>query len=130
MASRFPRRRRLPANGRRPTEVRSEQRVEFLGEQAGPVEDKLKEALARELARFPEVTRAYLARVGFQPENKTSVALCVRSSGENTDAIVKRVGARFAELFDKTVFLDVLFLTAQQEVDLDRVCTAFYPTTV
>ena len=40
--------------GRRPTEVRSEPRVEFLGEQDGPVERKLKEALALELAQFPD----------------------------------------------------------------------------
>lgn len=98
--------------GRRPTERRSEPLVEFLGEQTGPVEVKLKGALALELAQFPEVTRAYLARVGFQPENKTSVALCVRSSGGNEEAIVKRVRFRFAELFNKAVFLDVLFLNA------------------
>jgi len=116
--------------GRRPTEVRSEPRLEFLGEQDGPVEGKLKGALALDLAQFPEVTRAYLARVGFQPANKTSVALCVRSSGGNEEAIVKRVSARFAEVFNKTVFLDVLFLTSQQEVDLKRVCSAFYPTAV
>ena len=41
--------------GRRPTEVRSEPRVEFLGEQAGPVEDTLKGALALDLAQFPEI---------------------------------------------------------------------------
>jgi hypothetical protein len=116
--------------GRRPTEVRSEPRVEFLGEQDGPAEGKLKGILALELARFPQVTRAYLVRVGFQPENKTSVALCVRSSGGNEEAIVKRVSASFAELFNKAVFLDVLFLTAQQEVDLERVCSAFYHTAV
>ena len=116
--------------GRRPTEARSESRVEFLGEQSGPVEDKLKKALALELARFPEVTRAYLARIGFQPENTTSVALCVRSSGGNEEAIVKGVGAHFAELFNKPVFLDVLFLTAQQEIDLKRVSSAFYATAV
>jgi len=85
----------------------------------------LKGALALDLAQFPEVTRAYLARVGFQPESKTSVALCVRSSGGNEEAIVKRVSARFAELFNKAVFLDVL--SAQQEVDLKRVCSGFLP---
>jgi len=116
--------------GRRATERRSEPRVEFLGEQAGSVEDKLKGALALELAQFPEVTRAYLARVGFQPENKTTIALCIRSSGGNEEAIVKRVSVRFAEMFNKAVFLDVLFLNAQQEVDLKRVCPAFYPTAV
>jgi hypothetical protein len=116
--------------GRRPPEERSEPRVEFLGEQDGPVEGKLKEVLALELAQFPTVTRAYLARVGFQPENKPSVALCVRSSGVDKKALVKRVSARFAELFNKAVFLDVLFLTAQQEIDLKRVCSAFYRTAV
>lgn len=110
---------------RRP-EVRSEQRVEFLGEQDGPVEGKLKSVLASEFTQFPQVAKAYLARVGFQPENKTIVALCVRSSGGNEEQIVQRVGARFAEIFNKQVFLDVLFLTSQQEVDLKRVCSAFY----
>jgi hypothetical protein len=114
--------------GRRPTEMRSEPRVEFLGEQDGPVEAKLKAVLALELEQFPEVTRAYLARVGFQPDNEISVALCVRFSGKDKEAIVKRVRTRFAELFNRDVILDVLFLTAQQEADLKRVCSAFYST--
>ena len=111
-------------------EVRAERRVEFLGEHEGPAEGRLKSLLASELAQFPEVSKAYLARVGFQPENKTSVALCVRSSGGNEETIVKRVGARFAEIFNKQVFLDILFLTSQQEVDLKRVCSAFYSKSV
>lgn len=112
--------------GRRSPEVRSERRVEFLGAQDGPVEAKLKAVLSGELAQFPEISRAYLARVGFQPENKTSVALCLRGPGANEAVIVQRVGARFAEIFNKQVFLDILFLTSQQEVDLKRVCSAFY----
>jgi hypothetical protein len=115
---------------RRRPEIRSESRVEFLGEQDGPVEGKLKSLLALELAQFPEISNAYLARVGFQPENKTSVALCLRSSGGKEEIIVKQVGARFAEIFDKAVFLDILFLNPQQEVDLKRVCSAFYSKVV
>ena len=43
---------------------RREGRVEFLGEQAGSVEDLFKRDLKLEFATRPDIRRAYLARVG------------------------------------------------------------------
>ena len=115
--------------GRRKPEARTESRVEFLGEQNGPVEQKLKLSLSTEFAKSPRVSRAYLARVGFQPENKTSVAVCVISDGDQQQ-IVNRIGVCFAQVFNKSVFLDILFPNQTQEDDLKRVCRAFYSKAV
>ena len=112
--------------GQRRPEERTEARVEFLGEQDGPVEQQLKTALSREFAQAPQVLKAYLAKIGFQPAAQTSVALCLNAPGADQSAIVKRVSALFAQLFAKAVHMDILFLSNGQEADLQRVCSAFY----
>jgi len=58
----------------------SEPRLEFLGEQDGEAERALKAVLAKELATFPGVKRAYLARVGFGPEADGARTLNRRTS--------------------------------------------------
>jgi SseB protein C-terminal domain len=114
---------------RRRPEVRTEPRIEFLGEQDGPPERLLKASLAEELARVPRISAAYLARVGYQPQGQPGVALCI--AGQRDDpALVDRLGQRFGAIFGSRAALDILFLTAEQEVEVRRVCTAFYPQAV
>ena len=100
---------------------RTESRVEFLDEQVGPAESALKSAVHADLARFPGVQRAYLARVAFQPEVPSSVALCLRARAAD-DRVVRQLYRRFAEQFSRDAFLDIMFLTPLQEQDLRRVC--------
>jgi hypothetical protein len=111
-------------------EARLEPRIEFLGEQDGPAERELKTALTTEFARPTHVVRAYLARVGYQPEARPGVALCVRLSGGDEKEVARRIGVCFAALFATGVPLDILFISAEQEADLERVCPAFYPAAV
>ena len=105
---------------------RREGRVEFLGEQSGPVEDTLKRDLLLEFVVRPAIRRAYLAKVGFQPQNETAIALCLVSTSPDERSIVMRVGEVFRRRFAKDVPLDVLFLTPEQEADIARVCSPFY----
>jgi hypothetical protein len=115
---------------RRVPEPRTEPRVEFLGEQDGPPEQALKAMLTADFAERPTVLRAYLARVGFQPGSPSGVALClVSAKGADTD-LVQRIGQRFAGLFASGVPLDILFLSGDQEADLQRVCRPFYVAAV
>ena len=107
---------------------RREGRVEFLGEQSGSVEDLIKRDLMLEFATRPDIRRAYLAMVGFPPQNETSVALCVVSTRPEDRSLVIRVGEIFRRRFARDVALDILFLTAEQEADLARVCSPFYST--
>ena len=105
---------------------RREGRVEFLGEQSGSVEDLLKRDLILEFATRPDIQRAYLAKVGFQPQNETSVALCVVSTRPEDRSLIMRVGEIFRRRFAQEVAPDILFLTADQEADIARVCAPFY----
>lgn len=105
---------------------RREGRVEFLGEQSGSSEDLLKRELILEFVTRPDIQRAYLAKVGFQPQNETAVALCVVSTRPDDRSIVMRVSEIFRRRFAHEDALDILFLTADQEADIARVCSPFY----
>lgn len=115
----------LDAWSRRAVSRRAE-RVEFLGEQSGPVEDTFKRALFLEFATRPDIRRAYLARVGFQAASEPAVALCILSKRPDDQGIVIRVGDIFRRLFSKDAALDIVFLTEEQDADLARVCRPFY----
>ena len=105
--------------------VRHETRVEFLGEQGGASERELKSAIVELLPRFPSVRRAYLARVGFQPDGRTSIAVCL-VAGKPNKALVRQIDGRFKALFAEDTFVDILFLSDEQDEDAARVCAAFY----
>lgn len=109
----------------RSSNERRERRVEFLGEQDGPPERELKALLQKELRRFPTVRRAYLARVGFAPDAAVSVALCIAPSSKDDQAIVQTVSRVFGAYFASEAHLDIVFLDAEQEEDLRRVCGSF-----
>ena len=105
---------------------RREGRVEFLGEQSGSVEDLLKRDLIFEFATRPDIRRAYLARVGFQPDTEPSTAVCIVSNRPDDRSLVIRVGDIIRRRLGKDAVMDVLFLTAEQEADVVRVCRPFY----
>jgi len=81
--------------------ARREGRVEFLGEKSGQIEDGLKKALILEFATRPDIKRAYLANVGFQPQNERSVALCILSQNPDDQLLVLRIGDIFRRQFGK-----------------------------
>jgi hypothetical protein len=110
----------------RPPEVIEPQRIEFIGEQAGRVEDDLKIRFRDVLTRTPAIQRAYLARLSYGEPTGYSVALCIRSSAGIDHALQKRVGEIFAEVFRADEHLDILFMREDQEADLEKVCRAFY----
>jgi hypothetical protein len=105
---------------------RREGRVEFLGEHSGSVEDTLKRELILEFATRPDIRRAYLARVAFQPGGEPAVALCILSKRPEDQAIVTRVGEIYSRRFSKDAVLDVIFITDEQNADLALVCRPFY----
>src|SRR3954466_705926 len=105
---------------------RREGKIDFLGEQSGSLEDTLKRELILEFATRPDIQRAYLASVSFPPETESSSALCVVSRRPDDRSLILRVGEIFRRRFSKEAALDVLFLTAEQESELARVCVPFY----
>jgi hypothetical protein len=105
---------------------RREGPAEFLGQSNGPVEETLKRELILEFATRPVIRRAYLANVRFQPQEEPSMALCIVSARPDDTSLVVRIGEIMRRRFDKDVPLDVLFISADQEADLARVCSPFF----
>lgn len=110
---------------RRHFQVRREDRLEFLYEQDGENERRLKNAIRPVLAEH-QISRAYLARVAFDPSTSPSVALCLVSPMGDDTALVERIATVFKSMASGGIFLDVTFLTPEQEEDLRRVCPPFY----
>ena len=111
---------------RRTPPARQEPRIEFVGEQDGENERRLKSQLAPVLQQHADVERAYLARVGFQPTDRPSVVLCLATSAGENLKVLRQIEEVFRTIAPANVFLDVAFLTAAQEEDVSRVCPPFY----
>lgn len=110
----------------RRAQERRDERVAFLGEQAGKVEDTLKRDLILEFATRPDIRRAYLARVTFQSDSRPSVAVCIVSKRPEDKSLLIRVGEIVRRRFARDTAMDVLFLTAAQEIEIAAVCRPFY----
>lgn len=106
-----------------PTELDAEHIV-FTGEQDGPAESQLKAQLAQLFTTHPGVAEAYLARASI--DGQTSVVLAARADGIDEAALATQVGAVFATIFNARAHLDVLFLDAERQAQVRRVCPAFY----
>ena len=107
---------------RRETEIHVQNIVRFVGEQDGEPELLLKNALVAELRVVPQVKRAYLAQVEYA--DGVHVALCLAASDDRL--LVERISSCFAQIFAQEEHLDILFLTPDQETELERVCTPFH----
>ncbi len=120
---------RQPAPQPGPLPLRVES-VRFLGEQDGAPERELKLKLVRRFGILPAVARAYLAVVAYSDlGNALTIALCVRLNDQSEIArrsILAVVATDFASLFGGSQHLDVIFISAAQEVALARVCKPFY----
>ena len=104
--------------------------ITFLGEQDGPAERRLKEALAVLLGLGATVTRAYLARVRY--DDKTSgVMLGLRTDDErNSEKVAGQMGKTFAALFNTRADLDIMFLDDERDAEIRKACAPFYDRTM
>jgi hypothetical protein len=82
----------------RPPETIKPPRIEFIGEQAGPVEDDLKAKFRRVFAETPDVRSAYLARLAYGDPAGYSVGLCIRSRVGVNDSLQIRLGQIFTDI--------------------------------
>jgi hypothetical protein len=99
----------------KPPEVIEPQRIDFIGEQAGPVEDDLKIRIRGVFTATPTVQRAYLARLAYGEPSGFSVGLCIRSAGGIDQQLQKQLAQVFAEVPCANEHLDILFLRGDQE---------------
>ncbi|HXE86012.1 MAG TPA: enhanced serine sensitivity protein SseB C-terminal domain-containing protein [Hyphomicrobiaceae bacterium] len=98
-------------------------RIEFLGEQDGPSERKLKSHLTALFQHQGGIHRAYLARVFHAASN--SVCLCLYADAPDPGTVGK-IGQIFAAMFGAPQHLDILFLDDDQETELARFCKPFW----
>jgi len=110
---------------RRQPESRKETNVNFVAEQDGAPERRLKSSLVNLFSSDPNVRRAYLVKVDYGNPSAYEVALCLRSETAD-ESLVKRIGNVFANQFGSNQHLDILFLADGQERDLTQVCKPFY----
>jgi len=110
----------------RPPETFTPPKIRFVGEQSGPVEDKLKMKFCEVLTQSQTVQSAYLARLSYGESPEYSVGLCIRSTVGIDQTLQKRLGQVFTETFRSDEHLDILFIRDEQDQELRKVCKAFY----
>ncbi|MGZ3323258.1 MAG: enhanced serine sensitivity protein SseB C-terminal domain-containing protein [Xanthobacteraceae bacterium] len=100
--------------------------ITFLGEQDGPAERRLKEALGVVLGLDRTVIRAYLARVLYDGKTSGVMLALLTDDGEDSEKLVAQAGRTFAALFNTRSNLDVIFLSAEKDAEISQVCAPFY----
>jgi hypothetical protein len=108
----------------RPYDVMHMPSIEFVSEQQGPPEQKLKAELVALFRREGTIDKAYLVRTKSADVENVVLAL-VRSAGADMD-LVQKVGELFAAMFGRHEHLDVLFLSAPQQATVREVCAPFF----
>ncbi len=107
-------------------EARRERDIRFLGEQDGQIEKEIKVRWQPILASFPDVVRAYLVIASFDQSQNYQVVLCIQSKKGDDPLLINALAQPFREMFNAATPLDIIFLDAAQEFDVQKVCRAFY----
>ncbi|HLX17750.1 MAG TPA: enhanced serine sensitivity protein SseB C-terminal domain-containing protein [Bradyrhizobium sp.] len=100
--------------------------ITFLGEQDGPAERRLKEALGVLLGLDPTVTRAYLARVLYDGKTGGVMLALLTDDDKDNEKLVEQVGKTFAALLNTTAHLDIVFLDEARDAEIRKTCPPFY----
>ncbi len=100
--------------------------ITFLGEQDGPAEQRLKEALTVLLGLDATVTRAYLARVLYDGTTSGMMLGLVTDDEDENEKLVEQLGKAFAALFNTSAHLDIVFLNDELDAEIRKACPPFY----
>jgi hypothetical protein len=100
--------------------------VTFLGEQDGPAERRLKEALAVLLGLGASVTRAYLARVAYNDKTSGVMLGLLTDDDRDCEKLAGQIGKTVAALFKTSADLDIVFLNNERDAEIRKACPPFY----
>ena len=100
--------------------------VTFLGEQDGPAERRLKEALAVLLGLGASVTRAYLARVLYNDKTSGVMLGLLTDDDRDCEKLAGQIGKTVAALFNTRADLDIVFLNNERDAEIRKACPPFY----
>ncbi len=126
--SNFPRPGKGPDRWAELSEIIPAPHVEFLGEQIGPAEDRIKATLrwVFQQTRPEVIRRIYLARVSYGEPGVSSVALCVRFVENIEGTLQKGFQHMFEEISRRADSYDWLIIGEKQERELRKVCKPFH----
>lgn len=99
--------------------------IRFLGEQDGVPERELKARLCNAFAQMNIRCRAYLVRADYGAPDTFNVALCVRTELTESTAVKVTVNRAFSEMFRTEEHLDLVFLSDDQEREVQAVARPF-----
>ena len=100
--------------------------ITFVGEQDGPAERRLKEALGVVLGLDRTVIRAYLASVLYDGKISGVMLALLTDEEQDSEKLVAQAGRTFAALFNTRANLDIIFLSAEKNAEISKVCPPFY----
>ena len=100
--------------------------ITVLGEQDGPAERRLKEALGVVFGLDRSVIRAYLAHVLHDGKNSGVMLALLTDEAEDSEKLVAQAGRTFAALLNTREDLDIIFLSAEKDAEISQVCRPFY----
>jgi hypothetical protein len=100
--------------------------ITFLGEQDGPAERRLKEALAVLLGLGASVSRAYLARVAYDDKTCGVMLGLLTHDGRDCEKLAGQIGKTVAALFNTRADLDIVFLNNERDAEIRKTCRPFY----
>jgi hypothetical protein len=106
------------------TEVRTP-RVQFVGEQDGPVERRAKAEWVPILRANLIIDRAFLVRTIYM-DNTQHVVLALCSGGAPDVDLVHKLRAPYAQIFSSDCPLDMASVSAAQKSEIEKVCPPFY----
>jgi hypothetical protein len=102
-------------------------RYRFARGPKGLRESELQNDLTKYFQTKMQVKAAYFATIKYTSGTFTGPALCLKTSfGGETMDLVEAAGEIFARWFVLPERMDVTFLTDEQEMKLEKVCTPFY----
>jgi len=100
--------------------------IKVLGEQDGPAERRLKEALAVLLGLGATVTRAYLVRVRYDDQTSGVMLGLLTDDERNSEKVAGQMGRTFEALFNTKADLDIVFLDGARDAEIRKACPPFY----
>jgi hypothetical protein len=98
----------------------------FIGEQDGPVERDLKSRWVPILAAAPQIRRAFLVRSVYDGQGGLHIVLALCTSGAPDQGLMQALRVPYAAKFHRDCPLDMMFATAAQEAQIEKVCPPFY----
>ena len=98
--------------------------TQYLSEQDGPVERKLK-VLWTPVLHQHGVARAYLVRVRLSADSEITTALAMTQGTTSEIDIVRALEPAFRATMSDSTYIDMMFLDSAQEVEVTRVCRSF-----